>query len=393
MKSYIKGLNRNISISYIYSFLMYFRLTNAIWVIYLSFKGLSLTQIGILESVFHLSCFICEIPTGALSDIYGRKFSIVLGRVSSIISTLLMIYSSSMLGFAVAFVFSGLSYTFNSGAQESLNYDSLKELGREGSYKKTAGQIYFLTEAGQACAVILGGYLSDIRFLYAYLGTLVIDLLSVITSLGFTEPKIHEETRGKSLISQVKESLCILRDVRLVLYLILFFELIATMGTTVYLYSQKFFEIQGFSKFMIAIVFTFDSVINALSGKYAYKIEKRLTQRGIIILLPVLNLAGLIGLSLSSGYYVIIFTYIISFITGVGYPIFSDYINSLIPSKNRSTILSMQSCAFSLSMIVFFPLVGFIGDRVSLSRSFLIIGLSFIPLIAFLMLKLKKHRM
>ena len=49
----------------------------------------------------------------------------------------------------------------------------------------------------------------------------------------------------------------------------------------------------------------------------------------------------------------------------------SDYINRRIPSANRATVLSFQSMAFSLFMIILFPLVGIIGDHLSLEAAFL----------------------
>jgi predicted MFS family arabinose efflux permease len=47
-----------------------------------------------------------------------------------------------------------------------------------------------------------------------------------------------------------------------------------------------------------------------------------------------------------------------------------DYINKVIPSENRATILSMASMAFSFFMIIIFPIVGLIGDLYSLKVSF-----------------------
>lgn len=52
----------------------------------------------------------------------------------------------------------------------------------------------------------------------------------------------------------------------------------------------------------------------------------------------------------------------------------SDYINTLIPSKNRATIISFQSMIFSFFMIVIFPLVGKQGNLYSLTFAFIILA-------------------
>lgn len=40
--------------------------------IYLAGKGMSLTQLGLLETIFHITSFTMEVPTGAVADIFGR---------------------------------------------------------------------------------------------------------------------------------------------------------------------------------------------------------------------------------------------------------------------------------------------------------------------------------
>jgi MFS family permease len=340
-----------------------------------------------------LTSLTFEIPTGALADLWGRKASIILGRISSLISTLLMISSGSFWGFAIAFAFSALSYTLNSGAADSLTYDSLKELKREGEYKKIYGSLYAIGEVGQSFAVILGGYLASSSFLYAYSGTFIVEAITLTISLWFMEPQIREARENrKSLAAQLMESAEVIKLKPLVLYLILFFGLLSALGATVYFYCQKFFEEMNLSKTLIAVIFTLDNLTNAVSSKFAYKLEEKINQRGVVILLPLLTTATLLGLGFSNWPMVLVFFYINSLITGFGYPIFSDYINSLIPSEYRATILSMDSASFSLFMIIFFPIVGYLGDNLGLSKAFILISVIFIPVVIGLMYKIRKHK-
>ena len=118
-------LKRNISVSYIYNFLLQLNITSAIWVLYLAFRGMSLVEIGLLESVYHITGVLFELPTGVIADVYGKKFSVVTGRIVSVVSCILMITSDSFLGFAIAFCLSSASMNLNSGAAEALVYDSL----------------------------------------------------------------------------------------------------------------------------------------------------------------------------------------------------------------------------------------------------------------------------
>ena len=397
MKDYNEKLNKNIKLGYIYNILINFNITNAIWVIYMSSKGMSLMEIGIAEGVYHAASFLSEVPTGALADIYGRKSSLILARISAIISAVIMMFSNNLAGFAIGFVFSALGNTLNSGAGDSLIYDSLKELGRHLEYKKMFGGIIMLGEISKAVAVLTGGILSDKGFIYAYIGCLVIETVTLLIATNFKEPTAREEREERkervSIIYQMRDSITILKDRKIVMYLIMFSALISTVGTTIYFFCQKYLETMNYSKTSISIVFAIYCLSFGLTSKYAYKVENKLKGKGIVVLLPIINAIAIIGVALSSKGYAVIFFLIMSIVEGLAYPIFSDYINSLIPSEYRATILSMESCFFSIFMIVIFPLVGYISEIFGMSLGFVMSTTIYIPLMIFIVLKLKKHEM
>ena len=54
---------------------------SAIYVTFLIKNGLSLLEVNLVNMSFFLTLFICEIPTGAFADIFGRKKSFVLACV------------------------------------------------------------------------------------------------------------------------------------------------------------------------------------------------------------------------------------------------------------------------------------------------------------------------
>jgi MFS family permease len=62
-------------------------------------------------------------------------------------------------------------------------------------------------------------------------------------------------------------------------------------------------------------------------------------------------------------------------LTSILQPISGNKINNLVESKQRATIISINSMFFSFMMILFFPLTGYIAEGVSLQSSFIIIGL------------------
>lgn len=393
-------LKRNISVSYVYNFLLQLNITSAIWVLYLAFRGMSLVEIGILESIYHITGVLFELPTGVIADVYGKKSSVVTGRIVSVISCILMITSDSFFGFAIAFCLSSASMNLNSGAAEALVYDSLKELGEEDKYKKIWGNLAFVMSIAQGVAVLLGGILADVRFLYAYILGTILQIGALIAAFSFSEPPIHKEKnkyenqekqQENLIVNQLVTSIKVLKSRRMVLYLILFSSLIGSLQTTVFFYSQQYFSDMSYSKTAIAIICAVSSLIEAISSKYAYRIEKVLKLRGTLISIALLNILSLMGLAFIKNLSIAFFL-VTSITGGLAFTIFSDYINSRIPSEYRATILSFDSLCFSAFMICVFPLFGLLAEKIGFSITFGIIALLYIPVMTFLMLKLRKHK-
>jgi MFS family permease len=386
-------LKKNVKASYVYSFLLQLNITSAIWVLYLAFKGMSLIEIGILEAIYHITGLLFELPTGAIADVYGKKFTIVAGRIVSVVSCILMITSNSFWGFALSFVLSSASMNLNSGAAEALVYDSLKELGEEAKYKKIWGNLAFFMSIAQGLAVLLGGVLADVRFLYAYVFGTIVQIAALIAAFSFTEPRSAEkEAHEKNpIVYQLLTSVRVLKARKLVFYLILFSALVGSLQTTVFFYSQKYFEDMSYSKTLIAFICALGSMIEAVCSKYAYKFEALLKLRGTLVSVAAINIFALMGLALMKNLSVLFF--LLTFITGgLAYTIFSDYINAGIPSEYRATILSFDGLCFSVFMICVFPLFGVLADKMGFSMTFGIIALTYVPAMGFLMLKLKEYR-
>ena len=86
------NLKKQIRTLYITGVLGNLSLTGA-WVVILAARGFSLVQIGFAETMFHITSLICEIPSGMLADMYGRKKMLVLGNLMAITGDLVMFLS------------------------------------------------------------------------------------------------------------------------------------------------------------------------------------------------------------------------------------------------------------------------------------------------------------
>ena len=113
-----------------------FQPAGAAWVALLAARGFSLAEVGLAEGVFHLTSLLCEVPSGVLADVLGRKRSMVLSQIAAILSAVFMVLSDTLAGVCLAMAFSALGYNFSSGAREALAFEELAAAGREEEYDR-----------------------------------------------------------------------------------------------------------------------------------------------------------------------------------------------------------------------------------------------------------------
>ncbi len=81
-------VRRNIKLNYVYTALFNTGFDKGVWMLFLGYRGLGLVEIGLVEATYQFAMLVFGIPAGAISDIIGRKVSLVLSVVFKIIEFL-----------------------------------------------------------------------------------------------------------------------------------------------------------------------------------------------------------------------------------------------------------------------------------------------------------------
>jgi len=393
MKTKSRLLN-NIPKNYLFLGLQFTDLTRGLWMIWLYIQGFSLLQIGFLEGIFHITSFLMEIPTGLIADIYGRKSSRLLGRVLFTFSLLILFFSHQFWLQALGFVFTALGYNLESGAGEALVYDSLKECGRENLFKKVGGWNNGIIEAAMLLGTLTGGWLATRQgYSWVFYPSMILGVLSFLVILTMKEPTLAREEQQRlrsmhpflAIVHQTKESLKVIKERPRIAFLILFTELISMFGATSYFYLQTWWKSQGWTEWRIGLCLGLGGVLSILGGLTAEKIEKRIGEKKLLMILPSLMVLALWGIGFS-GIDWLAYS-LTGWILGILYVVIQDYLNRMIPSERRASVLSFQSMAFSFYMILLFPLVGWVGDTWDLQWGFrALAGIAMLLLIPFLLI-------
>jgi MFS family permease len=378
------SLSRNIGLDYSFTFLSNLNLLHALWMIYLSLKGFSLLELGLLEGIFHITSFLMEVPTGAVADLWGRKNSRVMGRGFFIASQFFLWFSDQFVFLAAGFILTAISYNLESGAGEALVYDSLVTLEKENNFMGIRSRKELIFQLSSIIAFLSGGYFATKDYNIVFTATITLAIFSLINAFFMIEPPINRQENSQSgsivlkiinsLIKQSKDSILVIRKEVRIAYLIVFTEGIFVFSTCQYFYLQTWWKSEGFSEWYMGIVFAAQCIIAGLSGLAAPGLDKKIGEFRLLLFLPVLLLFSLWGVALSS--WKALFFILTGSLEGVLIVTVSDYINKLIPGEFRATILSYQSMVFSLLMILLFPLMGWLGDKYSLILSFKVIAVT-----------------
>lgn len=375
-------IGRNIGLDYSFTFLNSLNLMHALWMIWLSLRGFSLLELGMLEGIFHGTSFLMEVPTGAVADLWGRRNSRILGRIIFILSMLFLWWSHTFFFQAIGFMLTAIGYNLESGAGEALVYDSLVHMKRENDFMGIRGKKELIYQLAAIIAFLSGGYIATRNYDLVFTLVLIISGLSLLNAMLMEEPpvvKSREAVTGSllrrifvSLGQQTRDSLLVIRKEPRIAYLIIFTESIFVFTTTQYFYLQTWWKFDGYTEWYMGIVFACQCLLAGLSAILAPKMDKRFGEEKLLFIVPLMLLVSLWGVALSE--YKALFFVLTGAFEGILMVTVSDYINKLIPGEFRATILSYQSMVFSLLMILIFPMVGWLGDMYSLDISFYVVA-------------------
>lgn len=362
-------LKRNIPLNYIFSFIDRMNMQSCIWVLYLGFMGMSLTQIGILEGLYHATSIICEVPSGAVADLLGRKKTIIAGRICVFISCLLMLFGRDFYVFALSFIIQAFGNNLNSGAQEALVYDSMKLIDKEDDYVSVSAKTNTLVEISQSIATVVGAMIAEYSYAACYITSSVLAAMTLVPLFMMEEPVIEKKNEVASVSELVKNHFktCfdVLKSDRTLTSLIIFFNVLDVAGTVLFFYSQKYYDTMGLNKIEIGLIMFIVGIMAILGAYLSDKIYKKIGDKikPIAVLLIVASICGYLLFNL---WVSIVCFAVCNFVVACLYPIRSASINKLVPSEQRATLISVDSLVFSLGMIVIFPMIGFIVDLINL---------------------------
>lgn len=382
---------------YLYELISGFQIVDAVWVVFLLQRGFSIAQVGIAEGVFHVVSMCCEIPSGMVADLIGRKRTLVLSGLVSAAGSLCMILTNAFPMILVAMGLNALSYNLVSGSREALTYDSLLEAGAQDDYLRVSATQEKLYLAIFAAANLFSVVTVSLGYEKGYLISMIQGLCCSIVAFGLWEPrrenrkeKEQKENWGRILKKHVIESGRFVITHGLVASRMLVSGIADAGYYIVFMLLQQHFVENGIQAKWIGIpllLVSFGGMIGASLGEKTGKVKIKflLLAGGVIegLLIVFSGMQALPSCILAAG-----LAHGISEMLTIR---IGDENQKIFSSEVRATMVSVESMVYSVVMVVFSPVIGWLAEKFSIPWAFGLLGMFVGIVVCLLSLKERKE--
>lgn len=353
-------IQRNIRLLSWFNFFTDFVFFAPIAIIYFSKVAGSMALGMSIFSIAYISSAIFEVPTGIISDLIGRKKTIIMGTVSSVICVTLYAIGGSYWLLFWGGLFQGLSRAFYSGNNDALLHDTLKETGRENEYHAFLGRTSSMFQIALALASLLGGFLAFRSFSLVMWASVIPQICALLISLQIIEPPIHTKSNS-NIFSHLKESLEQFKQNYKLRLLTIATAFRFSLGESAYFFRSAFINTL-WPLWAVGISYTLSNLSGALSFYFSGKVIDKYGPKRIlnfeIVSNRVVNFIALLFPTMASP--------ILMSSTSITYGIGSVATNSLLQKefsqKQRATMSSLNSLIGSIVFGVFSVLLGWQAD-------------------------------
>ncbi len=332
--------------------------------VFLQAKGLSLTQIGVLESVAWVLAAAIEVPTGAIADRWGRKASMALGTSLYALAMFLILTEALSPTFLLGYALWNTSFAFISGADTAFLYDSLKADGRADEAAKQSGRYLAITQGSQGVASVIGAAVATLDITLCFTIGGVSGLVATALVLTFKEPPRLEAGEAQlTFWRNLRIAVAIAARRPAVRWLLLLTAGFAIVPLVVYyVLLQPYALAVGLPIASLGFVVLGVQSAGVAASWLAHRIEGRvglwtLVTGGIAISIGSMWLLGALP---SVPTVALVLT--VALVPALAQPLLSAHLNDLIPSAQRATIISLSALLFELGLAIGMPLLLGLAD-------------------------------
>ena len=351
--------------------------------------GLSVFEVFVANAAFTAGMVLFEIPTGVVADTAGRRASFLWSLVVLLVGTLaylgLAAVGAGVIAFSIVSVFLGLGFTFYTGSVEAWVVDALAETDYSEPLDRVFTRGGIVTGAAMLVGTIGGGLLGSIDLALPYLvravllGAVFLIASQAMHDIGFEPrrlqageyPSAMRGVAGTGLATGWGDP-----SIRLILAVTMLHMGIFTW--VFYAWPPYLLDLLGSDAVWVAGLVAGGVAVsmmmgNAIAATLTRRVERRTT---IMIGAVAIQAAAIITVGVAGTFWIATGALLVATGTmGVVGPVKQSYLNQRITSKERATVLSVDSMSGSVGAVVFQVGLGRVADVASFSAGYVVAGL------------------
>ena len=350
--------------------------------------GLNNTEAFAANAFFAVGQVIFEVPTGVVADTRGRRFSYLLGAVTLLASTLLYYVMwqvhAPFAGWALASILLGLGFTFFSGATEAWLVDALTATGYTGVLETVLGRAQTVSGFAMLVGSVLGGVVAQVADLgVPYLLRAALLGLTLVVAFRYMHDIGFSPRRGAGHMAEIRSVIRGSIDggwrnppVRALMLAapftsgVGFFAFYASQPYLLQLYGDpQAYSVAG----LAAALFAGAQILGGILVPYARRLFRRRTDAILLATIGTVVILGVIGWT---GNFIVALVLLAlwALVFALEIPLRQAYINGLIPSEQRATVLSFDSFMGSIGGAAAQPALGRVADVYGYGPSYVVAG-------------------
>jgi MFS family permease len=351
---------KNIKLLYGFAFFDPFMIHIPVWVLYLSTQGITMRQFMELQAVFALVILCGEVPSGLLSDLWGRKKTLLLGSTLKALSFSLLPLCSSYEHFLLFHLTMGIALSMISGGDVALLYDSyLASGGEKASGTAVLGNAKLAEQIGTAASALVGGAIVTLSYGHLLWANAILSWIPMLLVLRVSEPPALLD-RKKKWSGNLKEvlSTTLVRDAA-TRFVVLNMVVWGTGGLVMVWANQKYWQESGVPLAWFGVLWASYNLIAGFAGRSAARARARYGRRPVLTVAGALPIIAFVGMASFLGWGGILLGVLFKVGQGLGGVLFLEALNEKISSTFRATVISMTQLGVRAAFFVLGPLVGY----------------------------------
>lgn len=349
-------------------------------------KGLSMTQITLLQSIYSIGVILLDVPTGAFADRFGKKKSLMLGSLFWTLGLIWYGLSGSFWQFVIGELIIGTGSAFTSGADRAYIHGLLQTMNKERDFKKVEGSARSVMQVAQAVASVVGGFIGTISLALTLLASAVSVFIGFLTASMLAPVAKDIESHKLTYIQTLRKSFAAIRHNRLVGWYTLFFGFFTGMVFPLFFYTQPLMQVRHIPIEYFGFMYLVMNMLTAIGSMFTHQLEKSL-KGWIYVGLSVFTLISIFVVSQTQDILLFVLLWHIPFTAlFINQTVISDAVLQLVPQTQAATVLSFQSLLRRIIYVFVGPLLGLAYDTFGMRKALLgyvvILSVVFISLLA-----------